>query len=118
MTVCLIVDDSKVLRKTMRGIIEPLGFAVMEAEEGAAALAHLRAQPVAVVILDWHLPAMDVLACLREIRADKTFAQPKILFCVAQEAVDMQQAALAAGADACITKPFSAAALAEKLRAL
>lgn len=113
---CLVVDDSKVVRKVVRKIIEGLGFEVFEAEDGKLALEQLRATPVDVVILDWNMPVMDGLECMQTLRADASIAQPKVIFCTTENDFSKIQTAIMAGADEYVMKPFDEAIIAGKLR--
>ena len=64
MKTCLIVDDSRVIRKVARRILEQLGFEVCEAGDGAEALAYCRSEMPTVILLDWRMPVMDGLTFL------------------------------------------------------
>ncbi|MGB3378014.1 MAG: response regulator, partial [Allopontixanthobacter sediminis] len=55
---CLVVDDSRVIRKVSRHILESLGFSVAEAENGKVALDHCLDTMPDVVLLDWNMPVM------------------------------------------------------------
>jgi two-component system chemotaxis response regulator CheY len=118
MKTCLIVDDSKIVRKVVRRIVEGLGFAVLEAEHGQDAIAQVRGNAVDVMILDWNMPVMDGLECMKEIRADSAIAQPKIIFCTTENEFSKIQQAITAGADEYVMKPFDEAIIAGKMRQL
>ncbi|MFC7543062.1 PleD family two-component system response regulator [Siccirubricoccus deserti] len=64
-TTCLVVDDSRVVRKAARRILEKHGFAVREAEDGQQALAACRDTLPEAVLLDWNMPVMDGLHSCR-----------------------------------------------------
>ena len=53
---CLVVDDSKVIRKVARHILESMSFAVEEAADGQEALTYCRANRPDVILLDWNMP--------------------------------------------------------------
>lgn len=117
MKTCLIVDDSKIVRKVVRKIIESLGFAPLEAEDGAQALAQVKAQQVDVILLDWNMPVMDGLECLQKIRADSAInPQPVIIFCTTENEFSKIQTAIMAGANEYVMKPFDEQIIAGKLR--
>ncbi len=118
MKTCLIVDDSKIVRKVVRRIVETLGFNVLEAEHGQAAVEQVQATPVDVMILDWNMPVMDGLECMKHIRADTSLVQPKIIFCTTENEFSKIQQAIMAGADEYVMKPFDEAIIAGKMRQL
>ena len=118
MKTCLVVDDSKIVRKVVRRIVETLGFNVLEAEHGQAAVDQVQAHAIDVIILDWNMPVMDGLECMKVIRADATLAQPKIIFCTTENEFSKIQQAIVAGADEYVMKPFDEAIIAGKMRQL
>ena len=65
---CLIVDDSKVIRKVARHILETLEFEVEEAGDGQEALTRCEAKMPDVVLLDWNMPVMSGMEFLRLLR--------------------------------------------------
>jgi two-component system chemotaxis response regulator CheY len=103
---CLIVDDSRIIRKVSRRIVEALGFDVDEAADGAEALTFCTGAMPDVILLDWNMPVMDGLTFLRRLRAMPDGDRPKVLFCTIETAVDRITEALAAGADDYVMKPF------------
>lgn len=118
MKTCLIVDDSKIVRKVVRRIIEPMNFNILEAENGREAVDQARANAVDVIILDWNMPVMDGLQCMQEIRADASIHQPKIIFCTTENEFTKIQQAMMGGADEYVMKPFDEAIIAGKMRQL
>jgi len=115
---CLVVDDSKIVRKVVRKIVEGLGFEVLEAEDGKAAIEQAKSTAVDVMILDWNMPVMDGLECMQVLRADASIHQPKIIFCTTENDFSKIQTAMMAGADEYVMKPFDEAIIAGKLRQL
>jgi two-component system chemotaxis response regulator CheY len=115
MKTCLIVDDSKIVRKVVRRIVEPLGFAILEAENGQEAVDQTRANTVDVIILDWNMPVMDGMECMKVIRADPSLTQPKIIFCTTENEFSKIQQAIMNGADEYVMKPFDESIIAGKM---
>ena len=68
MKTCLIVDDSSVIRKVARRILEGLDFDIAEAEDGEQALDACRRQLPDAILLDWNMPKMDGYEFLRSLR--------------------------------------------------
>jgi two-component system, chemotaxis family, chemotaxis protein CheY len=112
---CLIVDDSRIIRKVARRIVEGLGFDVDEAADGAEALAYCATATPEVILLDWNMPVMDGLTFLRRLRAQPGGDQPKVLFCTIETEADRIKEALEAGADEYVMKPFDGEILESKL---
>ncbi|MFN4091421.1 MAG: PleD family two-component system response regulator [Brevundimonas sp.] len=111
---CLIVDDSRIIRKVARRIVESLGFEVDEAADGADALAFCAATMPEVVLLDWNMPVMDGLTFLRRLRSLPGGASPKVLFCTIETRAERIAEALSAGADDYVMKPFDGEILQSK----
>jgi two-component system, chemotaxis family, chemotaxis protein CheY len=111
---CLVVDDSRVVRKAARRIVETLGFTVREAEDGAQALQACREAMPKVVLLDWNMPVMDGISFLRAARAEFGPDRPVVVLCTTEAAVERIVEALEAGAQEYIMKPFDAALLQDK----
>ena len=68
MKTCLVVDDSSVIRKVARRILEGLEFQIVEAEDGEQALEACRRQLPEAILLDWNMPKMDGYEFLRSLR--------------------------------------------------
>lgn len=106
MRTCLVVDDSAVIRKVARRILEGLAFRVVEAEDGTDAVALCRAAMPDAILLDWRMPQMDGYEFLRELRRLPEGDRPKVVFCTTENDVASIARALHAGADEYIMKPF------------
>ncbi|MER2268479.1 response regulator [Methylobacterium oxalidis] len=115
MKTCLVVDDSAVIRKVARRIVETLGLRVIEAEDGAKALDRCTEAMPDAIILDWNMPNMDGYAFLRALRQAPGGTAPKVLFCTTENDVGAIARALHAGADEYIMKPFDRDILTAKL---
>lgn len=111
----LIVDDSAVIRKVARRILETLDFSVRDAEDGATALVMCAEAMPTVILLDWNMPNMDGYEVLRQLRQSPLGDRPKILFCTTENDVGAIARALRAGADEYIMKPFDREIMMAKL---
>ena len=112
---CLVVDDSRVVRKVARRLLEDLGFAVAEAADGQEALAWCRAMMPDVVLIEPAMPTMSGLEFLRRLRLEPGGRLPKVIFCSGQADLDRIRQALDAGAAEYIIKPFDSEIVAGKL---
>ena len=106
MRTCLVVDDSSVIRKVARRILEGLDFQIIEAEDGEKALEVCKRAMPEAVLLDWNMPVMDGLEFLVELRRMPGGDVPKVVFCTTENGMDHISRALAAGANEYIMKPF------------
>lgn len=118
MKTCLVVDDSGLVRKIARRILEGLGFQVEEAADGQKALDYCDRGMPDVILLDWEMPVLDGPECLRLLRARENGAAPKVIFCTSLNDMTHIAQALEAGADEYIMKPFDDDILREKLEAV
>ncbi|GJE37466.1 response regulator [Methylobacterium persicinum] len=112
---CLVVDDSAVIRKVARRIIEDFGYAVVEAEDGDSALAICAESMPDLILLDWNMPNRDGYAFLQELRQTEAGKRPKVVFCTTENDVGAIARALRGGADEYIMKPFDRDILTAKL---
>ena len=116
MKTCLIVDDSRVIRKVSRHILETLGFTVDEVENGRAALDACEASMPDVVLLDWNMPVMTGIEFLVQLRQRPGGDTPKVVFCTTENDVAHIREAIQAGADEYVMKPFDHETLQIKLQ--
>jgi two-component system chemotaxis response regulator CheY len=112
---CLIVDDSKVVRTVARMIMEPLGLACVEVENGLKAFESCLEKMPDVILLDWNMPVMNGIEFLTRLRAAPGGYHPKVILCTTQNEFSSIQAALSAGADEYIMKPFDKEIVENKL---
>jgi two-component system, chemotaxis family, chemotaxis protein CheY len=106
MKTCLVVDDSSVVRKIARRILEEIGFEVIEAEDGEQALQACTRRLPEAILLDWNMPVMDGYDFLGRLRRMPGGDAPKVVFCTTENDIDHISRALNAGANEYIMKPF------------
>jgi two-component system, chemotaxis family, chemotaxis protein CheY len=106
MKTCLVVDDSRVIRKVARKILEDLNFAVDEAADGAEALAAVRARMPDAILLDWNMPVMSGIEFLRALRQEPNGEKPTVVFCTTETDLSKIAEAIGEGANEYIMKPF------------
>lgn len=112
---CLIVDDSRVIRKVARQIFEAIPFSCEEAENGQLALEECRKKLPDFVLLDWNMPVMDGLQFLLALRKMPEGNKPVVVFCSTENDLGHIQEALNSGANEYIMKPFDADIIRGKL---
>ncbi len=113
---CLVVDDSKVIRKVARHMLETMDFVVEEASDGLEALDSCERACPDVVLLDWNMPVMSGIEFLRALGERDMTPRPKIVFCTTENGAAHIRAAIDAGADEYVMKPFDRDTLRSKLQ--
>jgi len=106
MKTCLVVDDSSVIRKVARRILEGLEFQIVEAEDGEQALDACKKQLPEAILLDWNMPKMDGYEFLRSLRRLPGGDFLLIDTATTENDVAHIARALHAGANEYIMKPF------------
>jgi len=113
--VALIIDDESPIRRLLRLTLEPHGYVVCEAETGQLGLQEAAAKRPNVILLDLGLPDLDGLTVLKRLRE---WSQTPVIVLTVRDSEANKVAALDNGADDYLTKPFSAAELLARLRAV
>jgi two-component system chemotaxis response regulator CheY len=103
---CLVVDDSRVIRRVAAKIVQDLGFDAEEAEDGRKALNACAILMPQVVLLDWEMPVMDGIAFVDQLRKMPGGSRVAVVFCTTKNDPANIREALDAGADEYIMKPF------------
>jgi two-component system chemotaxis response regulator CheY len=116
MKTCLIVDDSSIIRKVARRMLESLEFRIVEADNGEQALAVCHRELPDAILLDWNMPKMDGYDFLRALRRLPGGDRPKVVFCTTENDVPHIARALQAGANEYIMKPFDKDIVEEKFQ--
>ena len=118
MKTCLIVDDSSVVRRVARRIIEYLDFECHEVGDGAAAYDYCSNDMPDLVILDWNMPIMSGIEFIEKLRTMPNGDKPKVIFCTTESDATHVQRAINAGADEYIMKPFDNEVFTSKLKVI
>ena len=111
----IVIDDEGQIRKLLRVVLEEHGYDVVEAETGKSGLAEIATRRPDVVLLDLGLPDMSGIEILKRLRE---WSQVPVLILSVREAAEQKVAALDAGADDYVTKPFDTTELLARLRAI
>ncbi len=112
---CLVVDDSEVIRKVARRILETMQIEAMEAENGQEAIERCQAELPDAILLDTHMPVMNGIEFLTALRLAKFERRPYVIYCTAENDPAELARAFAAGADEYLLKPFDRDELKAKL---
>jgi CheY-like chemotaxis protein len=114
----LVVEDSDDTRYFMRLALEDLGYLIVEAENGAQAVAIAESERPDIILMDLSLPVMDGLAATERIRGSEKLAGVPIIAVTAHQESDFRAEAKAAGFDAYVTKPVDIDFLSELIQGL
>lgn len=106
MKTCLVVDDSRVVRKVARRILEELKFNCVEAEDGQQAYELCEKSMPEAILLDWNMPIMSGIEFLEKLRQMPSGTSPVVVFCTTENDMSHIQRAMMAGANEYIMKPF------------
>lgn len=116
----LVIDDSKTMRKILGKILSKVGFTVVhEAGDGVEALETLRRiGPVALALVDWNMPHMNGYDFVRLVRSRRDFDALRLMMVTTETEAERVYAALEAGADEYVMKPFTEDVILGKLEIL
>lgn len=115
---CLVVDDSKSARFTLKRALLNLGHEVITADSGENALEVLCAQSPDVIFMDHQMPGLDGFETAKKIRAQSNFAQTPIIMCTAKDGDEYAQEARRFGLNGTLPKPASEQQIRELLTSL
>lgn len=109
--VILVVDDSATTRSQLRDEFEARGARVVEAENGREGVWRARAEPIDLIVCDIHMPVMDGLQMIQELRKLPEHAKTPVFVLTSDAAVTRAAEGKKAGADAWVIKPINPASL-------
>lgn len=114
---CLFVDDSSVIRKVAKRILNSADLAVIEAATGAEGLDMCAYDMPEIIVVDGSLEDMNVLDFIRRVRAMPAQVKPQIAICLTEVDIGAIMRAKRAGAQGYLLKPFTRPQLLERFRA-
>lgn len=116
MKTCLIVDDSRMIRRVAGRIVKDMGFKTLDATNGQEALDACQVEMPDAILLDWNMPVLDGFGFLKALREEKGGDKPVVVFCTSERDIAKITEALAAGANEYIMKPFDSAIIESKFQ--
>lgn len=115
----LVIDDSRAMRRILRGMLVELGFDVVEAGHGLEALDRLQeTDKTDIALVDWNMPQMNGLQFIQEVRKKPKFDALRLMMVTTETEVENIVTALEAGADEYVMKPFTRGTIHEKIEML
>ena len=120
MPTIMIVDDSRIMRNTVKGTFSGIASACkfVEAQDGEEALAMLEEQNIHLILLDWNMPKLSGIDFLKQVRAIDKFKDIPIIMVTSEAAKFNVIEALKNGATDYITKPINLELFKSKLAKL
>jgi two-component system, chemotaxis family, chemotaxis protein CheY len=113
----LVIDDSRFIRDYLCSLLKGYGMECIEAENGQSALMSVQQSgPCDLALVDMNMPVMDGLEFVKAVRGNPQMENLKILMVTTEAEDALIEAALDAGADEYLMKPFDEAALMDKLQ--
>ena len=117
----LVVDDSRAMRSIVVRAVKAAGYeqaSFVEAQNGAEALAAIRASRPDLILSDWNMPEMSGIEFIRNIRGNDKFKSIPVLMVTTNAAKDDIVEALKAGVNNYVVKPFTPDTIKEKIEAV
>ena len=117
MTKVLVVDDSRAVRMILSRTLREIGFEVREAANGREAMAVMGPEKdsYGLVLADWNMPEVNGFELLKQLRQDPDLESLKVIMVTTETEIEQMSAALEAGANEYVMKPFTREILVEKL---
>jgi len=112
---CLVVDDSRAVRKVVCRILQDFHFRTSEAEDGASALAACRSEMPELILLNLNMLKMNSIEFLKTLRRERGGERPVVVFSMTENDVANISEAINAGANEYIMKPFDRSVIEAKL---
>jgi two-component system chemotaxis response regulator CheY len=118
MATALVVDDSRAVRMILARTLREIGFEVREAGNGREAIEVIEAEQttVTLVLADWNMPEVNGLELLKQLRQKPELSSLVVVMVTTETELDQMAAALEAGANEYVMKPFTKEILIEKLQ--
>ena len=111
----MVVDDSRQIRRHVGRTLKEFDHEALEAENGEKCIELLQWEEVDVILLDWSMPVKDGLQTLKEIKADTSLSEMRVIMMTTENKNEKIELAMAEGADEYIMKPLTKEVIQEKL---
>jgi len=102
----MVIDDSASLREAVGSALTDAGYEVVEAMDGKDALEKLDGRKLDLMICDVHMPGMDGIALVREVKRLPNYRFVPIIMLTTESSEERKEAGQIAGAKAWVVKPF------------
>jgi two-component system chemotaxis response regulator CheY len=116
----MVIDDSRAMRMILSRTLQGFGYQVAQAANGKDALAQIHGEGprFSLFLVDWNMPEMNGLEFVKNLRAEPQFGSIPVVMVTTETEADQMSAALEAGANEYVIKPFTNETIEDKLRML
>ena len=115
----IVIDDSRAIRSILGNILKEIGFEVNDARHGAEAIEKLNALGAHdLALVDWNMPEMNGLEFVQAARANRDWQDMVLMMVTTETETSQMIAALEAGANEYVMKPFTKDVILDKLKLL
>jgi len=119
MSKAMVIDDSRAIRMILTRTLSQLGYEVAQAANGKDALAALEdSEGISLILVDWNMPEMNGLDFIKQLRSDERFGAVKLMMVTTETQIEQMVAAIEAGANEYVMKPFTREIIEDKLRVM
>ena len=120
MAKAMVIDDSRAIRHILTRTLSELGYEVSEANDGKQGFEKLEGAPpgIGLILVDWNMPEMNGLEFVKKVRSHSKYNTIKLMMVTTETQMDQMMAALEAGANEYVMKPFTREIIEDKLRLL
>lgn len=118
MSKAMVIDDSRAIRLILAKTLTELGYEVCQAANGIEGLAAVEREngSISLILVDWNMPEMNGIEFVKQLRADPRFSSVPLMMVTTETEMSQMIAALEAGANEYVMKPFTKEIIADKLR--
>jgi two-component system chemotaxis response regulator CheY len=118
MSKAMVIDDSRAIRLILAKTLTELGYEVCQAANGKEGLAAVEREngSISLILVDWNMPEMNGIEFVKQLRADPRFSSVPLMMVTTETEMSQMIAALEAGANEYVMKPFTKEIIADKLR--
>lgn len=114
----LCIDDSTTIRLLVKKTLEPLGYVVLEAENGQAGVDRASQAPVDFILVDVNMPVMNGFECVKTLKTKPTLSKVPVVFLTTESSDEKKALGRQLGVSGWMVKPFEAEALVKIVRML
>ena len=120
MAQAMVIDDSRAMRTILSRNLERFGYDVAQAVNGRDALEQIDQEDsrIGLFLVDWNMPEMNGLEFIKNLRSQLRYQSTPVMMVTTETEADQIAAALDAGANEYVIKPFTEDIIGEKLRQL